>query len=125
MRDVDSGEAEEGERVTIRERIAAIQKEVGEDELLPLRASHILLELTSLLGNVNDQIRVCDAAYAEVLLECLRGDEAASRAKIRAETTPQYRQRQEARDTSELVIELIRSLKIFIRQQQEEMRLAR
>ena len=111
--------------MTIRERIAAIQKEVAEDELQPLRASHVLLELSALLGNVNDEIRVCDAAYAEVLLECLNSNEAANRAKIRAETTPQYRRRQEARDTSELVVELIRSLKVFIRAQSEEMRLAR
>ena len=110
---------------SVREMVRAIQTEVRTDDLAPSRAAHLLLELTALLGNCSEEIRICDAAYAEVLLECLNGSEAASRAKIRAETTSQFRRRQEARDTRELVIELCRSLKYWLRSAEEEMRLTR
>ncbi len=70
-------------------------------------------------------MRVADMAFATVLLQHLNGEEAANRAKIRAETTPEYLRKREARDTKELVTELIRSLKYMLRSQAEEMRLSR
>jgi hypothetical protein len=77
------------------------------------------------MGNTNDEIREADAAYATVLLTCLNTEEKANRAKIRAEISPEYARKREARDTKELVLELVRSLRHYLRCLQEEMRLAR
>ena len=60
-----------------------------------------------------------------MLLDHLEGSEAANRAKIRAETTPEFARKQEARDTKELVQEMVRALKYYLRSLEEEMRLAR
>jgi hypothetical protein len=72
---------------------------------------------------VNDELRVADLEYKRVLLACLRSNEAANRARIEAETTPEYVRRQEALHTKELAIEMIRSLKTFIKSKSDEMRL--
>ena len=111
--------------MSIREMVAAIQVELRDTEVAPDRAAHLLGRLTALLGNVNAEIRVADAEYAVVLLKHLDADEAASRAKIRAETSPEYGRKREARDTKELVLEMVRSLKDQLRAAEEEMRLSR
>jgi hypothetical protein len=111
---------------SIRGVVRSIQREIRDGgQLLPDRAAELLTMLTAVIGNVNDEIRVADADYASVLLEHLESEEAANRARIRAETTPAYQRKREARDTKELVVELIRSLKYYLRSQEEEMRLAR
>lgn len=111
--------------MTVRDMIRAIQTEVRVTaDLQPDRAAELLNRLTALLGNVNDEIREADAEYAVVLLQHLESEEAANRAKIRAETTPAYQRKREARDTKELAIELARSLKYFLKAKAEEMRLS-
>lgn len=94
-------------------------------DLPPSRATEILVQLTALYGNCMDESRAADHAYAVVLLRFLDADEAANRAKIRAETSPEYLRKREADNTIKLVLESIRSLKAMLRSQQEEMRLAR
>lgn len=112
--------------MTVRDLIKSIQIEIRDTaDLLPSRAAELLTKLTALLGNCNDEIREADHAYAVVLLQFLESDEAANRAKIRAETSLQFVRKQEARNTKELVIELVRSLKYFLKAREEEMRLAR
>lgn len=111
--------------MTIRHMIRQMQVEVRDSELLPDRAAELLTKLTALIGNCNDEIRDADMAYHGVLLQCLESDEAANRAKIRAQTTPEYQRLREAKDTKELSVELSRSLKYFLRAKEEEMRLAR
>lgn len=105
--------------------IASFQREIRDTDLMPGRAAELLTKLTALLGNCNDEIRLADHAYSVVLLRFLEADEAANRAKIRAETSTEYLRRQEARATKELVVELVRSLKYLLKSKEEEMRLAR
>lgn len=105
--------------------IREMQREVRDTDLLPDRAAELLTKLTALLGNCNDEIREADHDFAVVLLGYLDSDEAANRARIRAETTPEHLRKREARDTKELVIELVRSLKYFLKAKEEEMRLSR
>jgi hypothetical protein len=106
--------------------VRLIQVEVRDTtDLQPDRAAELLNKLTALIGNLNDEIREADAKFAEVLLKYLDSDEAANRAKIRAETSPEFMRKREARDTKELAIELARSLKYFLRSKEEEMRLTR
>lgn len=102
-----------------------MQVEIRDTDLQPDRAAELLTKLTALIGNVNDEIRDADMAYHAVLLQHLDSDEAANRAKIRAQTTPAYLRAREAKDTKELAVELSRSLKYFLRAKTEELQLAR
>lgn len=111
---------------TVRDMVRRIQQIVlRSDELTPSKAAELDAKLTALLGNVMTECREADAAYNTVLLQHLDSEEAASRAKIRAETTPEYARKREARDTKELTVELIRSLRHYLRTANEEMRLSR
>lgn len=112
---------------TVRGLVHDIQVELrpGPADLLPGRAARMLTELSALLGNINDEIREADVEYSCVLLAELEKEQAANRAKIRAETSVEYVRKREARDTKELALEMIRSLKYFLRSQEEEMRLSR
>lgn len=111
--------------MTVRDLVKTFQREIRDTDLQPDRAAEVLMKLTALMGNCNDEIREADADYATVLLSFLQADEAANRAKIRAETTPAYQRKREARDTKELVVELCRSLKYLLKSNEEAMRLAR
>ncbi len=109
---------------SIRGLVRLIQVEVRDtSDLQPDRAAELLNQLAALIGNCNDEIREADSAYAEVLLRCLDSEEAASRAKIRAEISPEYKRKREARDTKELAETLIGTLKYFLRGKESEMRL--
>ena len=111
--------------MTVRERVKAAQKEIRDGgELLPTRAAQLLMELTALLGNCLEEIREADSAYATVLLRALETSEKANRAKIWAETSGEYQRKREARDTRELVQELVASLKYYLRSLEAEMRLS-
>jgi len=99
--------------------------QLRESELQPNEAANVLNHMTALLGNISEEIREADHDYACVLLKCLESEESANRAKIRAETSPEYLRKREARDTKELALEMIRSLKYFLRSKEEEMRLTR
>ena len=111
--------------MSIRERIKAIQSKLGTGNVTPELVRDSLVTLTSLLGNVNDELRAADHEYKLVLLGCLQSDEAANRARIRAEVTPQHQRAREAKDTAALVVEMIRSCKSYLRSLDEEMRLSR
>ncbi len=106
--------------------VRAYQREIQQaNDLQADRASELLMTLTALVGNVNDEIREADSEYAVTLLHFLNSEEKANRARIRAEISPEFRRKQEARDTKELVIELTRSLKYFLRAKAEELQLSR
>src|SRR3954467_14060504 len=114
------------QQTSIRGMVRLIQVEIRDQpDLQPDRAAELLNKLTALLGNLNEEIRIADAEFATVLLQHLDSEEAANRAKIRAETTPAYARKREARDTKELAIELIRSLKYFLKAKQDEYQMSR
>lgn len=110
---------------TVRERVRTIQKDLRDGALTPDLTRESLVTLTALLGNVADEQRAADADYKAVLLKCLNGDEAANRARIRAEVSPEYARAKEAKDCYTLVQEMIRSCRAYLRSLDEEMRLAR
>src|SRR3990167_2288620 len=110
--------------MNIREMIKGIQEEVLKGDLLPGRASELLNTLSALIGNINDEIRRRDIEYSQTLLRALEGQEKANRAKIVAECSPEYLAKREARDTKELSLEMIRSLKYYLRAKEEEMRVS-
>jgi hypothetical protein len=112
--------------VTVRDLVRGYQHEIQQTaDLLPDRAAELLMKLTALFGNCADEIRAADSEYAVTLLHWLDTEAKANRARIRAEISAEYRRKQEARDTKELVVELSRSLKYFLRAKSEEMQLSR
>lgn len=112
--------------LTVRALVRMYQQEIQQAaDLLPDRAAELLMKLTALIGNINDEIREADMLYAGVLLAALESEDKANRAKIRAETSNEYQRKREARDTKELAIELARSLKYLLRAKAEEMQLSR
>lgn len=110
--------------MTIRERIQEIQNEIGKGNLTGPRAAELQSILSALIGNCNDEITQRDYEYNIVLLDFLDKEKKANRAKIKAEVSPEYRARITARNTKELVVELIRSLKYLIRSLEEEYRVS-
>lgn len=110
---------------TVRERVRRIQAELRDGALTPDLARESLVTLTALLGNVNDEQRLADAAYKRVLLTAMESERKANRARIVAETSPEYDRAREAKDTERLVVEMIRSCRAYMRSLDEEMRLSR
>jgi hypothetical protein len=107
---------------SIREIIQSHQNEILKGNLVPSRAAEILNELSAVLGNLNDEITKRDIEYNKVLLVCYDKEETANRAKIQANITPEYESMRTARNTKELAVELIRSLKYYLRSSEQEMR---
>jgi hypothetical protein len=111
--------------LSVRERVRLIQRDLRDGALTPVTTRDALVVLTALLGNVNDEQRAADVDYKRILLTALQSEESANRARISAEVSPEYLRAREAKDTRELVIEMIRSCKAYLRSLDEEMRLAR
>ena len=111
--------------MTVREMVAEIQRELLKGNVTPDRGAQLDAKLSALLGNCFEEIREADLEYSRVLLEMFKVHAKANRAKIEAETTPEYVRRKEARDTHTLVLEMIHSLRHLGRVATEEMRLTR
>jgi len=112
--------------MSVRDLVKSIQRELRDTaDLMPDRAAEMLNQTTALLGNINDELRAADSDYKRILLASLRNNEKANRARIEAETSPEYDRMREAQHVKELAVEMIRSLKVFLKSKQEEMRLAR
>ena len=111
--------------LTVREIVKRIQAEVLSDGATPAIVREADMTLSALLGNVHQEQRIADQEYKLVLLGCLQGAEAANRARIRAEVTPQYLRAREAKDIAEEVKQLSVSCRAYLRSLSEEMRLSR
>lgn len=111
--------------MTIRERIKKIQLSLRDGALTPDMARESLVSLTALMGNVGDELRAADIDYKRVLLTCYETEQTANRAKLRADTSPEYARAREAKDTFELVRQMIVSCRAYLRSLDEEARLAR
>jgi len=108
--------------MTIREIIQNNQNQILKGNLTPGRAAEMLTELSAVIGNCNDEIVKRDIEYNKVLLEWYNKESKANRAKIKAEITPEYEAMRTARNTKDLAMEIIRSLKYFLRNSEDEFR---
>jgi hypothetical protein len=106
-------------------RVRSIETHLSDGSLAPSSAREFLVNLTALGGMVIDEVRRAELTYNYVLLNCLSGEEAANRAKIRAQCSPEYAQYREAKDLSEQIKQLIISCRGYLRSLDEEARLAR
>jgi hypothetical protein len=102
--------------------INSYQIEILKGNLLPERTATILVELSSLLGNISEEILQRDVAYNKVLLSYLEVEKSANRAKIKSDITPEYESMRTARNAEKVAVEMIRSLKYLLKAQQEEFR---
>jgi hypothetical protein len=107
---------------TIREMVGDYQGEILKGNLVPGRAAEILTALSSLVGNLNSEILNRDVEYNKVLLKCYNEEKSANRAKIVSSITPEYEAMRTARNTKDLAMEIIRSLKYFLRNSEDEFR---
>jgi hypothetical protein len=111
--------------MSTRELIEGFRRELRDEDLSPMRGSEVLTKLTALMGNVLAEIREAEAEFNGVLLKFLDSDEAANRAKIRAQATPEYARAKEAKDTQTVLLAMIQSLKVVLKVQTEELKATR
>lgn len=108
--------------MSIRSMIHDLQVEVRDNDVTPVRATEIISTLSALLGNVNDNIAARQMLYNKVLLSLLDASKTAAKARMQAECTPEYESLLEAKNTRELVMEMMRGLKYLVKAKLEEMR---
>ena len=108
---------------SVRQMADRIQQAMLTPGLPPVTVRELLVQATALYDSAMKESRETAHAYAIVLLRFLDSSEAASRAKIRAETSLEFLRKQEARATEMFVVEAMRSLKALMKSQSEEMRL--
>lgn len=106
------------------DRIAEIQAELAEGSLSPLVAREALIQLTAYYASCSQAFTAADLLYKSVLRDCLVRHETAAQARIMAEGSSEYRQLREAQDAQRSALELIRSVKAYMRSMEEEQRLA-
>lgn len=109
--------------MTVRDMVTKLRVEARQPGLTPIRAAEIAVELSSLLGNISEEITDAVLAYNAVFAGYLDSEGKANRAKIRAELSPEYRRKREAEDTDRVAVELVRSLRKLQDTYREEMRM--
>ena len=111
--------------LTVRDRIKKVQRELVDGALTPDLTRESLVTLTGLLGYIGQEVRESDLAYKRELQRCLLAHAKANRARIEAETSPEYARMLEAKGAEREVVEMIRSCRAYLRSLDEEMRLSR
>ena len=109
----------------IKARVRAIEDHLADGAMSPVNAREFLVALTALGGVVVDETRRAELKFNHVLLAFLNSDEAANKAKIRAQCSPEYADFKAAKDLSEQIKQLIISCRGYLRSLDEEARLAR
>ncbi len=111
--------------MTIREQLAKINKEISDniDMLDPITASKKLIELSNLYSHLNHIFADADYAYRQKLMAIRGGQDKPNiaLARLEAEASEEHKLLTEIKNERESLIELIRSLKIFIKANQDEM----
>ena len=110
---------------SIREMIREYENEILKGDLLPIRASEMLIEMSALLGNVLDKITETEMLYNQVLLKNYDSEKTANRAKIKSEITDEFKNMRDAKNTEKVLLEVIRGLKYFLRMKEDEYKAGR
>jgi hypothetical protein len=108
--------------MTIRDIINSYRQKLGNTGgLTRLEASQILVELSALIGNINDEIRTRDMAYYKRFDELISNEKiSVAKAEIKMRAGVEYNALMEAKNLLELSMEMIRSLKYFCRSVDDE-----
>ena len=110
---------------TIRQIVREIQVECRDCDVPPNRAAEMLTTLTAVMGSIGVERRAADLAYDSKYLELFKEHEAANRAKLFANVTPEYQRKREAADLHEEAKQLVITLRQVLRTAGDEMRLTR
>lgn len=106
----------------IRDAFNRILEKSKDADLPPHVMADLLVKLTSLYASLSTEVQESSFAYKAVLFSLLDSEEAASRAKIRAENSEAYRRMVGAQTLEKVCLELIRSMKVALRTKGEERR---
>jgi hypothetical protein len=97
------------------------QKVLNTPDLSLAESSQMMVELSALLGNINDVIGTLHKAYIDVYVKLIEEDKmTASKAKILIMATPESQQLEEAKAYKDVAIEMIRALKYRCKSLSEE-----
>lgn len=107
----------------VRQMADRIQQAMLTPGLPPVTVRELLVQATALYDLAMKESRETAHAYNVVLLRFLDANEAANRARIRAETSIEFLRKREAEATEKFVVEAMRSLKALMRSQSEELRM--
>jgi len=107
-------------RFSLDRDVRAIQEEVARAGYSSMRAAELLTVLAALSGECADVSRDAEHAYHLEYLVCLDVDRTVARAKARAQTTPAFLTWREALDRQQLVTELMRALRQYLRTTSDE-----
>ena len=108
--------------MTIREQIIQYKDKLSsKKELTPEDASKILVELTAIWGNVNSNLIDAQMDFNKIKLKYLDEGTSVAKAEIKAQISDEYKWYQEVKGYSELVKEMIRGLKYYLRACQDEL----
>lgn len=112
---------------TIREIINEYRSKLLHiSDLQKEEAATILVELSVLYGNCIEEIRKRDQEYITKLLEILQTEKmSVAKAQILVQNTNEWTNREIARGTKEALLEMIRSLKLYVRSKGEEWEVSR
>lgn len=88
--------------------------------LSPVQVAELLVQLSAIKGNVNDELTRREMAYNRKLLYFLETEEKANRAKIKANTSEEYEQLREAKNCLESVDSMEGTLKYLQRAKESE-----
>lgn len=108
---------------TVRGLIAEIQVEVRGDDLQPDRAADLVAKLSSLYGNVLDELRKAEMLFNAVVRAYVNEGHAVNKAETLAKTTQEYEKWRETRDLEKLTTQMISSMKAMLRMKAEEIRM--
>ncbi|MCK9370811.1 hypothetical protein M0R04_12955 [Candidatus Dojkabacteria bacterium] len=112
--------------MTIRELINEYRnKLVDASSLSPDVASRTLVELTALIGNLNEEILKRKIAFNDKKLAYMIEIKSVAKAQVMAETSPEYIAYEEVKMSLDLMKEMIRGLKYYLRSQEDEYKLSK
>jgi len=83
-------------------------------------ASQYLVELSALMGNVNLELIGRQMAFNKKKLEYLDEIKSVAKADVKARTSDEYRLLEEVKGYKEVLLELTRALKYFLKALQDE-----
>jgi hypothetical protein len=98
---------------TITDIIDEYRNRIAQSTNLSLdEASQIMVELSSLLGNINEEIREAERIYLNKFADMLNTPElSVARATILIKITPEYQRWDKAKGYEKFTLEMIRALK--------------
>ena len=109
---------------SVTELVNTYKNQVFKGNLSGQEAAEILIALSALLGNINQEIRERQQKYIQALRELLEMESTVAKAKIISMATPEWLMLQESKDQKEVTLELVRSLKYFIRSLKDEIEMS-